>query len=202
MAEKKRRRIDPSGKRDAILKAGEMLFAAQGYTNTSIADIAAQAGVAVGTVYRLFPDKSALLATLHRAMENRFIGAMLEGWRSQTNYSDRFDFMIDALFLEASNMRHIMSLYALTRDIAQTTDYVPGQNIVKVITELYEQGAKTKAYVDLEPLTVANIAHGMVDGAMRTWMENPTENRKEEVVSVLKLLFRRSFVSASVETKN
>jgi len=41
-------------KRDAILDAARTLFAKQGYEETTIADIARAAGVAVGTVYLSF----------------------------------------------------------------------------------------------------------------------------------------------------
>ena len=42
---KKRREINPQAKRTAIMAAGEALFAANGYTNTSMAEIAAKADV-------------------------------------------------------------------------------------------------------------------------------------------------------------
>ncbi len=44
-------------KRDAILDAARTLFAKQGYEETTIADIAGAAGVAVGTVYLYFRNK-------------------------------------------------------------------------------------------------------------------------------------------------
>lgn len=44
----------------AILEAAEDVFARKGYENAAVADIAGEAGVAVGTVYRFFPGKQAL----------------------------------------------------------------------------------------------------------------------------------------------
>jgi TetR/AcrR family fatty acid metabolism transcriptional regulator len=50
-------REDTRTKRRAILDAATELFAKQGYENTTIADIAQAAGVAVGTVYLYFRNK-------------------------------------------------------------------------------------------------------------------------------------------------
>ena len=50
-------REDTRSKRQAIIEAAREIFAKQGYEDTSIADIAAAAGVAVGTVYLYFHNK-------------------------------------------------------------------------------------------------------------------------------------------------
>ena len=45
---------ESQGKREAILAAARTLFAQKGYEETTIADIAREAGIAVGTVYLYF----------------------------------------------------------------------------------------------------------------------------------------------------
>lgn len=50
----------PEERRARIVSAAARLFAERGYEETGVADIAAEAGVAVGTVYRFFPDKPSL----------------------------------------------------------------------------------------------------------------------------------------------
>ncbi len=51
-----------------MLKAARRCFAEQGY-DTQMADVAKKAGVGIGTVYRHFPDKTALVEAL---VEERF----------------------------------------------------------------------------------------------------------------------------------
>src|SRR5277367_3755196 len=66
--------IRPVGLRDRqklererrILKAAEKLFARKGYTEVAMEDVAARAGLAVGTIYNYFPSKSALLLAIVR----------------------------------------------------------------------------------------------------------------------------------------
>jgi AcrR family transcriptional regulator len=50
--------------RARILRTSSALIAKQGYERTSMAEIAAEAGVGAGTLYRYFPDKRALLLEL------------------------------------------------------------------------------------------------------------------------------------------
>ena len=50
--------------RQRLFEVAEPLFAAKGYESTSMNDIAAAAGVAVGTLYHHFPEKRALLLAL------------------------------------------------------------------------------------------------------------------------------------------
>nr|WP_238362843.1 TetR/AcrR family transcriptional regulator [Actinopolymorpha pittospori] len=50
--------------RDAVQTAAVRVFARRGYAASSIRDIAAEAGVSVGTIYRHYPTKEALYANL------------------------------------------------------------------------------------------------------------------------------------------
>jgi len=56
----------PKNKEQAILEAAGRLFARRGFPVTSMKDIAAEAGIAVGTTYLYHPTKDDLLAALYR----------------------------------------------------------------------------------------------------------------------------------------
>ncbi len=60
----------------AILDAAEELFAEQGLANAHMNDIAARAGVAVGTLYNHFKDRDALLAALLEARRGDLLARM------------------------------------------------------------------------------------------------------------------------------
>ena len=49
-----------------ILKAAEQLFARKGFAGVAMEDVAARAGLAVGTLYNYFPSKLALLLAILR----------------------------------------------------------------------------------------------------------------------------------------
>lgn len=73
-------RADARRNRDAIVQAARELVAEQG-TEAQVADVAERAGVGVGTVYRHFPTKEALMAELIRAclVENAEIARRAQG---------------------------------------------------------------------------------------------------------------------------
>jgi len=52
--------------RSLILEAAERVFAARGYTEAKVQEIADDAGVATGTVYAIFPSKEELYRAVHR----------------------------------------------------------------------------------------------------------------------------------------
>ena len=62
--ESPRRREQAAATRGAILEAAQRLFEAQGYAATTMAAVAADAGVALKTVYVAFESKSGLLRAL------------------------------------------------------------------------------------------------------------------------------------------
>src|SRR5947207_2683461 len=57
-------RPDKADKRDAILRAAIETFAARGFFNAQVADVARTAGVAAGTVYLYFRGKDDLLISI------------------------------------------------------------------------------------------------------------------------------------------
>jgi AcrR family transcriptional regulator len=69
-SEKKALRADAQRNRDALLEASAAAFTEHG-TNASLEDIAKRAGVGIGTLYRHFPTRMALVeATYQRGVES------------------------------------------------------------------------------------------------------------------------------------
>ncbi len=58
------RRLEKDGRRQRILAAAERAFSAEGYHKASLAEIARQADLAVGTLYLYFADKSDLYGSV------------------------------------------------------------------------------------------------------------------------------------------
>ncbi|MEO7966076.1 MAG: helix-turn-helix domain-containing protein, partial [Gemmatimonadaceae bacterium] len=66
------RRAQAARTRDAVLEAAERLFLADGYAATTVASIAAAAGVSAETIYKAFRGKPGLVAAIR---ELRLAGA-------------------------------------------------------------------------------------------------------------------------------
>src|SRR6187397_461520 len=72
-------------KREAILRAATDTFAARGFFNAQVADVARAAGVAAGTVYLYFKSKDDLLVSI---FERTMTEAIAEGRAALSRVTD------------------------------------------------------------------------------------------------------------------
>ena len=185
-----KRRRDPDAKREAVDTAALALFSARGFNAVSIADIAARAGVAVGTVYRFYANKNALLRALHGRLEQRFVERMREVWNVERPHAERFEPLCHGLFDLIEAERATLGILAMTTDIAFEDGTLPGDAVRAEIAAMMEEGVAAGAFRREDPALLAAIAHGAVDGAMRRWLRHPTPERKSETLAVLPLMLR------------
>lgn len=191
------RTLNPPAKRAAIMAAAEYLFASRGFAKTTMADIAAKAEVAVGSLYRAFPDKLALLNALHYAMEQRFIDAIVGSWDIAQPAEARFRRMVEAIMEQTSAVRSSMPLYMLTRDLVSSGGQEPGARTVAVIAKLYEAGISRGDFIAMRPSLAAAMGHGIVEGGMRDWMTRGGDAASlPDAVDAMSSCFARAFVLA------
>ena len=90
-------KLDRTDKRDALMRAAIDTFAARGFFNAQVADVARSAGVAAGTVYLYFRGKDDLLISI---FERTMKDAIADGRRS-----------VDALTDPVERLREIARLH-------------------------------------------------------------------------------------------
>jgi AcrR family transcriptional regulator len=181
----KKRTHDPTGKRQSILAAASDLFVQQGYEETSIAEIAKRANVAVGSVYRQFPDKIALLSALHFELEQNLITVMETAWDCELPYSDRFKPMFSALLSALTSRHAILPLMAMTKELVGQESYRPGHAMIEAIARMYEAGIRAEELRPYPMQFLPAILHGMVNGGLSAWAANPTKANEKNVAMTL-----------------
>jgi TetR/AcrR family fatty acid metabolism transcriptional regulator len=82
-------RPDKADKRDAILRAAIETFAARGFFNAQVADVARTAGVAAGTVYLYFHGKDDLLISIFERTMKEAIETGRRSVEARTSPLDR-----------------------------------------------------------------------------------------------------------------
>jgi AcrR family transcriptional regulator len=70
------RELAQSAYADAILEAAEAVFVRVGYKEAKMADVAAAAGISVGTLYQCFKNKEAAFAALVRRRKQELLAAL------------------------------------------------------------------------------------------------------------------------------
>jgi len=102
-----RREVKPAeARRRDILDAALILFARRGFNETTVQDIAAEAGMATGTVYLYFPSKDHVLDGLHERFREEndatvtavAVDAVDRAGRGEpVDYRDTIDSILDAV---------------------------------------------------------------------------------------------------------
>jgi len=77
-------------KRDEIIRAAMELIAAHGFHGAPMALVAAQAGVAAGTIYRYFANKDDLIRETHAFYEGQLLVAVTDGYPADRSVRERF----------------------------------------------------------------------------------------------------------------
>lgn len=80
--------------RDRLLRAAAELIEESGYAHASVGAVAERAGVAAGALYRHFPSKAEMFATVFRAEAERELAAMLAAAGRSADFPDRLDAVI------------------------------------------------------------------------------------------------------------
>ncbi len=141
-------RDDTRDKREAIIEAARTLFAKQGYEETTIAEIAHAAGVAVGTVYLYFQNKRQILIEVSVAV-NTAIAPLMQSPELLTVPLRQIPrLLIEEAFRSCHQNRGVMSLYQVN---------VPSPEEASQL-----QRAKEQVNEALEAFLRQTIEHGLL----------------------------------------
>jgi TetR/AcrR family fatty acid metabolism transcriptional regulator len=168
-------RSDRGDRRDALLRAAIDTFAARGYFNAQVADVARAAGLAAGTVYLYFRSKDDLLVSI---FERTMTDAIAEGRRG-----------IEALPDAAARLRGIARLHLdrLGRDrplavvfqieLRQSTKFMERfsatqlREYLGLIRDVIADGQAGGAFrKDVNPTFAAKLFFGMLDEMATNWV--------------------------------
>ena len=84
--------------REAILDAAERVFAARGFTGVRMSDVAAEAGMATGTLYNYFENKGEILGSLILARGNDLLRELEATHQAERDPLARIERMVQATF--------------------------------------------------------------------------------------------------------
>jgi AcrR family transcriptional regulator len=156
-------------KRDAILDAARTLFAKKGYEETTIADIARAARVAVGTVYLYFRNKHEVYTAVALDIESTIADVFQNPTLLNLPFEEKLYAMVDAIFLESRKHMDLIALLQIdmrsSEEIMQhkhTNERVT-QAIAVILQSAIEQGqlapCNTEMYAQLLNLLGSSVMH-------------------------------------------
>lgn len=159
----------------AILDAAQVVIARQGYHNAQISRIAAEAGVAAGTVYLYFKNKPDLLVCLFRDRLGFLIDQAREGLAEATDPVEKLRRFILA-HLTSLAQRHDLALVTqiemrqaetgVQREISQIM-----KGYFHVIDEIIEEGQQSGVFTTAaDARQIRNLIFGMLDQTVTAWV--------------------------------
>ncbi|MFN8830910.1 MAG: TetR/AcrR family transcriptional regulator [Labrys sp. (in: a-proteobacteria)] len=186
---RKARTIDPAGKRAAVLDAAMTLFTRKGYAATSIADIAAQADVAVGSVYRAFADKAALLAAIQDHMSDHLAGVIRATWSTDRPAVERIRHMCAAILAEAR-----IQLGA-TATLPGTGLVIDGAQVVDALAGVMSSGIEQGILRPVPLPETARLAATLIDSAIRSAITSTDSAERERYLTAMEGMLIRAIVA-------
>ncbi len=155
-------------RREEILSAARRVFAARGFRGTTIADIAEEAGIALGTIYLYFPSKEAVFAALNQRLGELITAAATKAPPART-LEETVRERIRRVFETCAENRDLVRLVVINTD--------PGTEITKRMQEADEYRNRPLAQAiarairagvirDADPAIVTKLVQGVVSIAV------------------------------------
>lgn len=164
-----------SDKREAILRAAVKVFAGKGYFNSKVADIAAEAGIADGTVYLYFKSKDEILHSIFDQAMERFIAEgkkELVGLRSPEDKLRRIA-ELHLGRLSADRDLAIVFQVELRGSIKFMREFSAAgfADYLDIIRETIEEGQKKGVLrQDIKAVVASKILYGSLDEMVTNWI--------------------------------
>ncbi len=180
----------PEARRDELLDAAQRLFTRNGLAQTSVADIAAEAGVAKGSVYRYFDSKEALLSALKDRFFERMMGRVTDVVAAlpDAGFAELADAAIDTTTRQLFDEAELVELWS------QSTgdEFERGINQLATTYEQAIRAAVEEGRVDCaDPRTTALLLVFAVEGTAVHAILNGTGPTPDEVVAAAQVMTRR-----------
>lgn len=162
-------------KREAILRAAIKVFAGKGFFNSKVADIAAQAGIADGTVYLYFKSKDEILHSIFDRAMSEFIA---EGRKELTAIEDSTERLrkIAQLHLEKLGADRDLAV-VFQVELRGSTKFMQEFSAagfgayLDIIRSTIEDGQRSDDFrSDVKAVIAAKILYGALDEMVTNWI--------------------------------
>jgi len=162
-------------KRDALLRAAIETFAARGFFNAQVADVARTAGVAAGTVYLYFRGKDDLLISI---FEKTMKDAIAAGRESIAGLSDPLAQLRAIARLHLDRMSRDRDLAVVFQvELRQSTKFMERfsathlREYLGIIRDVIARGQSLGIFrKTLNPTLAAKLLFGMLDEMATNWI--------------------------------
>jgi TetR/AcrR family transcriptional regulator, fatty acid metabolism regulator protein len=178
-------RLERADKRDALLRAAIDTFAARGFFNAQVADVARAAGVAAGTVYLYFRGKDDLLISI---FERTMKEAIAEGRQTVGSLADPVERLRGIARLHLGRLGKDRALAVVFQvELRQSTKFMERfsatqlREYLGIIRDVIADGQSRQVFrATVNPTLAAKLFFGALDEMATNWI---LSRRKYSLVS-------------------
>jgi TetR/AcrR family transcriptional regulator, fatty acid metabolism regulator protein len=168
-------KLDKADKRDALLRAAIDTFAARGFFNAQVADVARAAGVAAGTVYLYFRGKDDLLISI---FERTMKEAIAEGRQTVGQLTDPVERLRAIARLHLGRLGRDRALAIVFQvELRQSTKFMERfsatqlREYLGVIRDVVADGQARDVFrPQINPTLAAKLFFGALDEMATNWI--------------------------------
>jgi TetR/AcrR family transcriptional regulator, fatty acid metabolism regulator protein len=168
-------RLERTDKRDALLRAAIDTFAARGFFNAQVADVARAAGVAAGTVYLYFRGKDDLLISI---FERTMKEAIADGRRSVGALADPVERLHEIARLHLDRLGRDRALAVVFQvELRQSTKFMERfssthlREYLGIIRTVIADGQARQVFrSQISPTLAAKLFFGALDEMATNWI--------------------------------
>jgi TetR/AcrR family transcriptional regulator, fatty acid metabolism regulator protein len=168
-------RVERIDKRDALLRAAIDTFAARGFFNAQVADVARAAGVAAGTVYLYFRSKDDLLVSI---FERTMKEAIADGRRSLGAIAEPVERLREIARLHLDRLGRDRALAVVFQvELRQSTKFMERfsstqlREYLGIIRTVIADGQSRGAFrSEISPTLAAKLFFGALDEMATNWI--------------------------------
>ncbi|SHG77108.1 TetR/AcrR family transcriptional regulator [Streptoalloteichus hindustanus] len=180
------RRVDREARREEILQAAVRVFARKGFTAARIDDVAAEAGIAKGSVYLYFDSRDALLAAVFDSYAAHSAGVLAA--RSQGSPLERLaDLVSTTIQFLASHPDHarvLLDLWSSGPPLDMAAVYREYREAVAgLLREAHAAGELRPGIGERH----ATVIVGAIEGCLVQWLVDPSVPLAELADPVIEL---------------
>jgi Transcriptional regulator len=190
MEKAKRKEREFNLRRAEILEQAEKIFAAKGFYNTTVAEIAAASGFAVGTIYQFFAGKE----QLYTAMITEKLTMMYEGIREavekEAGIFRKIEILIVSNFQFVENNADFCSIFVRGDHLSLSEGSVALRermmrdyaDHVSFFEEVIREGIRTGDLKKMDPRMMVSALLGIINSCSFKWLTMAKEGSLETKV--------------------
>jgi AcrR family transcriptional regulator len=154
-------------KRHAIIEAARRLFTTVGYESTTIARVAREAGVALGTVYLYVKNKNDLLLAVKADWEAEVMAALMRPELSSLPFHRRVRPLIESAFDICARHTEMVQLMGMQAEMIGEPTAQPSPPVYGVMKAFFDEGMAAGAIRDVDTRAAAVLTYGMFNAALQ-----------------------------------